>query len=125
MNSWLITGGCGFIGTALIKNLVDEEGHHIRIVDDLSVGTRSDLARACRFVETSPSELSQISDLAAGDSRPGVYLAVGNILDPELAHGTVGRRGGRARAAPQQHSWGFKLLPSPVYPTNTLVAPSV
>jgi UDP-glucose 4-epimerase len=33
--NWLITGGCGFIGTALVKNLIEEGGHFIRIIDNL------------------------------------------------------------------------------------------
>ena len=51
--NWLITGGCGFIGRNLIKNLVDEGGHYIRIVDNLSVGTKSDLLQVCSFNELS------------------------------------------------------------------------
>ena len=41
---WLVTGGCGFIGTNLIKNLVDNGVYHIRVLDNLSVGARDDLA---------------------------------------------------------------------------------
>ena len=67
---WLITGGCGFIGTALIKSLVDEGGHFVRVVDNLSVGTRDDLARVCEYDE-------------AGDA--GVQLLVGDIMDEALA----------------------------------------
>ena len=33
----LVTGGAGFIGTALANRLV-QEGHHVRVLDDLSVG---------------------------------------------------------------------------------------
>jgi len=29
---WLITGGCGFIGTSLIRHLVAEGGHRIRVI---------------------------------------------------------------------------------------------
>ena len=53
---WLITGGCGFIGTSLIKNLVTEGAHFIRVLDNLSVGTRDDLASVCNFTETDPTE---------------------------------------------------------------------
>lgn len=52
---WLITGGCGFIGTSLVKHLVSQEGHFIRIVDNLSVGTREDLAKVCNFTEKNSS----------------------------------------------------------------------
>lgn len=33
---WLITGGCGFIGTALVKNLLRDPSNVIRIIDDFS-----------------------------------------------------------------------------------------
>ena len=35
----LITGGAGFIGSALANQLV-QDGHHVRVLDDLSVGER-------------------------------------------------------------------------------------
>jgi len=38
----LITGGAGFIGTALANHLVSE-GHHVRVLDDLSAGDPSRL----------------------------------------------------------------------------------
>src|SRR5215218_10308958 len=31
--NWLVTGGCGFIGTALIRSLMEEGGHAARGVD--------------------------------------------------------------------------------------------
>jgi len=49
---WLITGGCGFIGTALIRHTLEAKpGARIRVVDNLSVGTREDLAAVCAFSE--------------------------------------------------------------------------
>jgi len=36
---WLITGGCGFIGSQLVDRLVKDGNHKIRIVDDFSVGS--------------------------------------------------------------------------------------
>ena len=53
---WLITGGCGFIGRNLVKNLVDEGGHYIRIVDNLSAGTRENLTDVCAFIEYDPDK---------------------------------------------------------------------
>ena len=49
MEKWLITGGCGFIGTNLIKQLKGKA--HIRVLDNLSVGTKEDLGGVCDFVE--------------------------------------------------------------------------
>ena len=49
--NWLITGGCGFIGRALIRVLLSEGGHAIRVLDNLSVGSRDDLASTAPFTE--------------------------------------------------------------------------
>jgi len=74
--NWLITGGCGFIGRNLIRNLQDEGGHRIRIIDNLSVGSREDLGRVCTFSEVNK---------ATSDIASGVELIVGDILDERLA----------------------------------------
>lgn len=79
---WLITGGCGFIGTNLVKNLVDEYGHFIRVLDNLSVGTREDLSRVCDFNELEPASLSPQSSVLSPDH---VELIAGDILDADLA----------------------------------------
>lgn len=72
---WLITGGCGFIGTSLIKNLVGEGANYIRVLDNLSVGTRKDLEAVRAFTETksdiflSPSSAGGSVELIVGDIR--------------------------------------------------------
>lgn len=68
---WLITGGCGFIGTSLIKNILDKTpSTYIRILDNLSVGSRNDLASACDYTETTiPSVTSNAVELVVGDIR--------------------------------------------------------
>jgi len=43
--NWLITGGCGFIGSRLVGRLRAGGEHAIRVLDDHSVGTLDDLAR--------------------------------------------------------------------------------
>jgi UDP-glucose 4-epimerase len=75
----LVTGGCGFIGTALIRSLMEEGGHAVRVVDNLSVGTREDLAAAGNFVEASSHGLGPIV------SGERVELLAGDIRDEELA----------------------------------------
>lgn len=79
--NWLITGGCGFLGTALIQSLT-EDGASIRVVDNLSVGTREDLATACRFTETSAGE---VGPMPSNPGTPSVELIEGDILDEKLA----------------------------------------
>ena len=86
----LITGGCGFIGVNLVENLLKEEGRFIRIVDNLSVGSKDDLAQVCDFKVTSPAQLnSEIqghnSEINKKELSAGVELVIGDILDADLA----------------------------------------
>jgi len=78
--NWLITGGCGFLGTALIRCLLARGlAGHIRVLDNLSVGTREDLASACEFTETSISSLLTPAPSLARQ----VELVPGDIRDAE------------------------------------------
>jgi UDP-glucose 4-epimerase len=96
---WLITGGCGFIGTSLVKRLVSEGGHQIIIVDNLSVGTREDLANVCTFNEPPFDSLgwgdepqllvadiknSEIAIKAAADAEIIVHLAANTGVGPSV-----------------------------------------
>lgn len=85
--NWLITGGCGFIGVNLVKNLIEEGCHHIRIVDNLSVGTCEDLSQVCNFTKLDPEKLELQSSATDLDyPQPSqVELIVADILDPDLA----------------------------------------
>ncbi len=74
---WLVTGGCGFIGTALIGRLRREGGHLIRVVDDLSVGTRESLEA------TGP--VTGWDGASGWGDRGEVELAVGDVRDERLA----------------------------------------
>jgi len=56
--NWLITGGCGFLGTSLIARLVAESGHNIRVIDNLSVGTKKDLSNVCSYSEIMSNDIS-------------------------------------------------------------------
>jgi UDP-glucose 4-epimerase len=79
--NWLITGGCGFIGTSLIARLLlnTDVKHNIRILDNLSTGTRADLSSVASFLE-----VESIDNLSI--SLDGVELVVGDILDEGLAY---------------------------------------
>lgn len=69
---WLVTGGCGFIGTNLLDRLL-QEGACIRVFDDLSVGTRDALAAIAPFVEKGGGR----------EWRDRLQLVVGDIRDAD------------------------------------------
>jgi len=76
--NWLITGGCGFIGTSLIERLLLDKkiSHNIRVLDNLTTGTRDDLASVASFLEVKHP----------GENFKGVELVVGDILDDSLSY---------------------------------------
>jgi UDP-glucose 4-epimerase len=78
VTSWLITGGCGFIGTSLIQALLKiNSSINIRIFDNLSVGSREDLAEVCEFQEILSFEIK--------GAPKGIELVVGDIRDVDQA----------------------------------------
>lgn len=79
VKNWLITGGCGFLGTSLIARLLKEQTDvKIRVLDNLTVGTRQDLSEVCSFTEVSASSLPSPSSWMSP-----VQLVVGDITDYE------------------------------------------
>ncbi len=80
---WLITGGCGFIGTALIRHLFEKGlASHVRVLDNLAVGTREDLSRVCSFTEIDAASLElneQRDDTQQYGFKGNTELIVGDI----------------------------------------------
>jgi UDP-glucose 4-epimerase len=68
MTTYLVTGGCGFIGSHLCAALI-ERGDAVRVLDNLSTGSRSRLA-------------------------PGATLIEGDVLDARLVGEAFGGVGG-------------------------------
>ena len=49
MGKYLVTGGCGFIGSHLAESL-ERDGHRVRVLDDLSTGKRENLSASVELL---------------------------------------------------------------------------
>ena len=72
---FLVTGGCGFIGTSLIASLLRKQPDaNIRILDNFATGTPEDLGRVCTYALSTPEQCI---------SKEGIVLIKGDVRDPE------------------------------------------
>lgn len=84
---WLVTGGCGLIGRALISELLVSRDRQVRVIDSLSVSTRAQLGA-----------VAPVSDPHDGSDRSmPLALMEGDIRDAEAAG--LSCTGGRYRGA--------------------------
>jgi len=60
MASYLVTGGAGFIGSALVSRLV-EEGQSVKVVDNFSTGFRRNLYPYLNCIELIEGDLAQLA----------------------------------------------------------------
>lgn len=65
MARYLVTGGCGFIGSHLVDALV-AAGHEVRILDDLSTGKRENVPGIDDIVEGDVSDPAVVASAMAG-----------------------------------------------------------
>ena len=73
MASYLVTGGAGFIGSHIVHALV-ARGDHVRVLDNLSTGSRDNLADVLDQVELVVGEVDDVSLVAeAVDGVVGVF----------------------------------------------------
>lgn len=76
-NTILITGGCGFLGTSLIKRLLASKMYtNIRVLDNFQEGTPEDLKEVTDFLKSTPLDCVL---------HQGVVLIEGDITDSVAA----------------------------------------
>jgi UDP-glucose 4-epimerase len=77
---FLITGGAGFLGTALANRLVDQ-GHQVRVLDDVSAGDPSRLDSRVLFTRGDVRDIPKLWTLLKGVD--GVYHLAARVSVPE------------------------------------------
>ncbi|MBC7264118.1 MAG: NAD-dependent epimerase/dehydratase family protein [Chloroflexi bacterium] len=77
---FLITGGAGFLGAALANRLA-EEGHHVRVLDDLSAGDSARLNRDVVFTRGDTRDIPKLWTLLKGVDC--VYHLAARVSVPE------------------------------------------
>ncbi len=65
MGTFLVTGGCGFIGSHLVELLL-AQGHQVRVLDDLSTGKRSNIPDNVDLVVGDVADASLVETAMAG-----------------------------------------------------------
>jgi UDP-glucose 4-epimerase len=68
---FLVTGGCGFIGSHLVERLCNE-GHAVTVIDDLSSGYRSNISNAGYLAALIEARVEDV-DLSEFDGFDGVF----------------------------------------------------
>lgn len=92
MNRYVVTGGAGFIGSALVRRLLSE-GHRVHVIDNLSTGTLDNLEEIADQItvhEVDLRDYDRIAPVIAGARRVfhlGALPSVPkSILEPVPSH---------------------------------------
>jgi nucleoside-diphosphate-sugar epimerase len=92
MNRYVVTGGAGFIGSALVRRLLSE-GHPVHVIDNLSTGTLDNLEEVADQItvhEVDLRDYDRIAPIIAGARRVfhlGALPSVPkSILEPVPSH---------------------------------------
>lgn len=65
VKTYLVTGGCGFIGSHLVDALL-ASGHTVRVLDDLSTGSRDNLSGAASLIVGTVADPDVVRDAMDG-----------------------------------------------------------
>jgi UDP-glucose 4-epimerase len=91
MATYLVTGGCGFIGSHLCKELLSR-GDAVRVLDDLSTGSRANLPAAADVIQGDVADTQAVHEAMAGVDACFHLAAVASVelcnRDRQRAHRT-------------------------------------
>lgn len=72
MSNYIVTGGAGFIGSNLVKELVRNK-HKVYVIDDLSTGFERNMPSEAIFYKTDLSKWECVKDLTFGEKIDAVF----------------------------------------------------
>ena len=100
--SFLITGGAGYIGTALTKRLIDE-GAQVTVFDNLETGQSKLVDARARFFKGDVRNLADLECICKGNKFETVIHLAAHQPAPTVAPKRIGVEGQRQTtdAAPQ------------------------
>ena len=78
MARYLVTGGCGFIGSHLCDSLI-ADGHQVVVVDDLSTGRRENLPTGCELAVGDAADGALVAAAAAGTAGVFHLAAIASV----------------------------------------------
>lgn len=84
----LITGGAGYIGSHVVKQLLETTAHNVTILDNLSTGSTKTLdtlrtIREFSFVELDLKEFAQVADVLNANNFDTIIHFAASIVVPE------------------------------------------
>lgn len=77
---YLVTGGAGFIGSHLVRSLINE-GHEIIVIDDFSNSSRTKVPAGIKIIEASILDISNFKDELAGCD--GIFHLAAEVSVPK------------------------------------------
>lgn len=78
MARYLVTGGCGFIGSHLVARLV-EAGHTVTVLDDLSTGSAESLPAAASLIVGCITQSAMVAGAMAGNDGCFHLAAIASV----------------------------------------------
>src|SRR5258708_38253589 len=87
MKKYIVTGGAGFIGSALVRTLLDQGDGEVEVIDNLLTGYESNLAEVRGRIQLHRADIrdrTAIAPLIRG--ADGVYHLVAIPSEPRSMH---------------------------------------
>jgi nucleoside-diphosphate-sugar epimerase len=93
MKRYVVTGGAGFIGSALVRTLLAQDAGAVRVVDNFLTGRESNLSEIRSRIELDQSDIRDYSAVAAAIRGADIVFHLAaipsvprSIQDPEPSH---------------------------------------